>query len=311
MARRRGYARVSADFGASRTDRLRADSMIKLLPCYMWNTRCMNETAERPIVSGRKMADARLVELRPGRSGPCILLPGLGGRVEGFSEFATLLDTEMPLFAIEARGVDSVDEPDHDMATMVQHYVDRIQTIQPIGPYFLIGHSFGGAIAFEMAHRILAMQHRMGCLILLDTPLPKRNWSLRFLLVNLGPRIRGHLERIINDSLSESINYYTRRLRRRWQGLHNIPQDLMFGHEAARMLMATDMLMSQWRPDFYPRRLTLFCCADTELWTLYVNLAAELETHVVTADHVNMVNQPHVSVLASDISICLAKASTI
>jgi thioesterase domain-containing protein len=276
----------------------------------MWNTRCVNDPSERAIVSDRKMADARLVELRPGHPGPCIfLVPGLGGRVEGFSEFATLLDTKMPLFAIEARGVDSVSEPDHDMATMVQHYIDRIQTIQPDGPYFLIGHSFGGAIAFEMAHRILAMQDRMGCLILLDTPLPKRNWSLRFFLVNLRPRIRGHLERIVSDPLSQSINYYTRRLRRRWQGLHNIPQDLMFGPEAARMLMATDMLMSQWRPDVYPSRLTLFCCADTELWTLYMNLAAELETHLVAGDHINMVNQPHVPVLARDVSACLAKAS--
>jgi thioesterase domain-containing protein len=46
-----------------------------------------------------------MIELKPGRPGHCIfLVPGLGGRVEGFSELATLLDTEMPLFAIEARG---------------------------------------------------------------------------------------------------------------------------------------------------------------------------------------------------------------
>jgi thioesterase domain-containing protein len=271
----------------------------------------VNDAAERAIGSDRKMVDARLVELRPGRSGPCIfLVPGLGGRVEGFSEFATLLDTEMPLFAIEARGVDALSDPDHDMATMVEHYIDRIRTIQASGPYFLIGHSFGGAIVFEMAHRILAMRERVGCLILLDTPLPKRNWTLRFFLVNLVPRIRGHLERIVGDSLSQSINYYTRRLRRRWQGLHNIPQDLMFGPEAARMLMATDMLMSQWRPDFYPGRLILFCCTDTELWTLYERLAAELETHVVAADHINMVNQPHVPVLAREVSACLEKASS-
>jgi thioesterase domain-containing protein len=270
----------------------------------------MNDKGERAIVSARRMADARLVELRPGRSGPCIfLLPGLGGRVEAFSEFATLLDTKMPLFAIEARGVDSKDEPDHDMATMVQHYIDRIQTIQPNGPYFLIGHSFGGAIAFEMAHRILAMQHRMGCLILLDTPLPKRNWSLRFRLVNLGPRIRGHLERVVSNSLSQSINYYTRRLRRRWQGLHSIPQDLKFGQEAARMLMAIDMMMNQWRPEIYPGRLTLFCCKGTELWTLYMNLANDLETHLLVGDHINMTDQPHVPMLARDVSVCLAKAS--
>ena len=224
----------------------------------------------RESVSDRGMGDARLVELKPGRPGPCIfLVPGLGGRVEGFCELATLLDSAMPLFAIEARGVDSTTDPDHDLGVMAGHYLDRIRTLQPNGPYFLLGHSFGGTVVFEMAQRILAMQERVACLILLDTPLPKRYWSARFFIRSLGPRLRGHLERIKSDPLPQNIDYYTRRLRRRRQGLHNIPSDLMFGAEAARMLMATDMLMSQWRPNFYPGQLILFCCADAELWTLY------------------------------------------
>ena len=57
-----------------------------------------------------------------------------------------------------------------------------------------------------------------------DTPLLKRYWSFCFFLANLGPRLRGHFERITSDSVSQSINYYIRRLRRRWQGMHNIPR---------------------------------------------------------------------------------------
>jgi thioesterase domain-containing protein len=71
--------------------------------------------------------------------------------VQGFPDLATLLDTEMPLFAIEAQRVDSVSDPDQDMHAMVQHYIDRIKTVQTDGPYFLMGHSFGGAVVFEMA----------------------------------------------------------------------------------------------------------------------------------------------------------------
>jgi thioesterase domain-containing protein len=265
-------------------------------------------TELKEIVSDRGIASARMIELKPGRPGPCIfLVPGLGGRVEGFSELATLLITEMPLFGIEARGVSSDSDPDQDMHAMVQHYIDQIKTVQKNGPYFLIGHSFGGAVVFEMAQRLVAMRDHVGCLILLDTPLPKRYWSFRFFLVNLGPRLRGHFERITRDSLIQSLNYYTRRLRRRWQGLHTIPPDLMFGAEAARMLMAMDMMVSQWRPEFYPGRLTFFCCEGTELWTLYQKLAAELDTHVLAGDHINMVNQPYVQTLAREVSACLAK----
>ena len=267
----------------------------------------MNDSVE--VVHGG-MGSARLVELKPGRPGPCVfLVPGLGGRVEGFSELATLLDTPMPVLAIEARGVDSTSDPDQDMETLVQHYIDQIRTVQTNGPYFLLGHSFGGAVVLEMAQRILMMDQRIACLILLDTPLPKRYWSLRFFLATLGPRIRGHLERVTGNSIAQSLNYYTRRLRRRWQGLHNIPPDLTFGAEAARMLIALDMLMSQWRPVFYPGRLTLFCCENTELSNLYQDLAAELETHLLEGDHINMVEQPHVLSLARDLSLCLARAS--
>ena len=103
----------------------------------------MNDTVEREIASGhgvQGVTNAQMVELKPGRPGPCIfLVPGLGGRVEGFSELATLLDTEMPLFAIEARGVASATDPDQDMGAMVQHYIDLIKTVQTDGPYFLIG----------------------------------------------------------------------------------------------------------------------------------------------------------------------------
>jgi hypothetical protein len=64
----------------------------------------VNDKVEREIMSDQGVTNARMIDLNPGRPGPCIFLVlGLGGRVQGFSELATLLDTEMPLFAIEAR----------------------------------------------------------------------------------------------------------------------------------------------------------------------------------------------------------------
>jgi thioesterase domain-containing protein len=256
------------------------------------------------------MGNARLVELRSGHPGPCIfLVPGGGGRVEGFSELATLLNTPMPLFAIEARGVDAASDPDQNLESTVQHYIGRIRSVQPDGPYFLVGHSAGGAVVFEMAQRILAMQERVACLILLDTPLPQQYWSLRFYLANLSPRMLTHIERITSDSVTQNINYYTRRLRRRWQLLRKIPPDLMSAPKPARVAMATSMMMSQWRPELYSGRLTFFSSANTRLWTLYQNLTIELETHVLAGDHANMVNQPYVSSLAKDLSECLARAS--
>ncbi|MGA9848377.1 MAG: alpha/beta fold hydrolase [Roseiarcus sp.] len=274
----------------------------------------MNDTVaehKREVVVDQKMAHAHLVELKSGRPGPCFfLVPGTGGRVEGFAELATLLDTPMPVLAIEARGVDGNGQPDDDIETLIRHYIDRIRTQQPNGPYFLLGHSFGGMVVFEMAQRLLTMQERIACLILLDTPVPIRLWPLRFLLANFGSRLHGNLKRIVSSSIRESANYYTRRLILRWHGLHDIPEDLRFGQDGARMLLANEMLFKKWRPEFYPGRLTLFCASDTkDLDILWHNRVRELQTYSTEGDHIALIEQPYVSSLARDMSACLASAS--
>src|SRR5262249_22243878 len=51
------------------------------------------------------------------------------------------------------------------------HYVKEIQTLQPQGPYFLGGLSFGGVIAFEMAQQLYAKGQTVALLALFDTEL--------------------------------------------------------------------------------------------------------------------------------------------
>jgi len=269
----------------------------------------MNDAEPEKEVS-QGMGNARLVKLKSGRSGPCFfMVPGTGGLVEGFAPLATLLDTPMPVFAIEARGVDGNGQPDDDIETLVRHYIDRIRTQQPNGPYFLLGHSFGGMVVFEMAQRLLAMRERTACLIMLDTPLPRRYWPRRFLVANLGSRLHSNLKRIMSSSIRGSVNYYTRRLILRWYGLHDIPEDLRFGPVGARMLLANEMLFKKWHPEFYPGRLTLFCASNTKrLDILWKTRVLELQTYSTEGDHVALVEEPYVSSLARDMSGVLGKS---
>ena len=54
------------------------------------------------------------------------------------------------------------------------------------------------------------MQERVACLILLDTPLPKRYWSLRFFLATLAAHVcAGISERIASDSIPRSVDLYS------------------------------------------------------------------------------------------------------
>jgi thioesterase domain-containing protein len=268
----------------------------------------MNDTA---IASRSQKGSVRIVQLKPGQSGPCVFfVPGTGGRVEGFTNLAMLLQTPMPVYAIQARGVDASSEPDDDIGELVDHYLQQMKTLASTGPYFLLGHSFGGMVVYEVAQRLIETGSQVACLILLDTLTPKKLWPASFWVTNLWDRMRGHAARATSTPLKDTVAYYSRRLISRWHGLHQIPQDLKFGRDAARMLLANEMLLKKWRPNFYPGKLTLFCAADTkDLSSIWRHRVGELDYHRATGDHVSLIEPPYVSSLARDISHCLAPAT--
>jgi len=62
---------------------------------------------------------ARIVQLTSGAPGPCFfLVPGTGGRIDGFVKLAPYLQIPMPVFAIEARGLDEASMPDTSVEDM-------------------------------------------------------------------------------------------------------------------------------------------------------------------------------------------------
>ena len=48
----------------------------------------------------------------------------------------------------------------------------EIRAVQPKGPYFIGGHSFGGIVAFEMAQQLHRQGQSVGLLVLLDPTTP-------------------------------------------------------------------------------------------------------------------------------------------
>ncbi|HVY17342.1 MAG TPA: alpha/beta fold hydrolase [Rhodopila sp.] len=255
---------------------------------------------------------ARIVAFKPGQPGPAFfLVPGTGGRIEGFADLANHLDTTMPVYGIEARGVDDDSEPDDDLDELVDHYLEQVTRLQPHGPYFLLGHSFGGMVVFEMAQRLLKAGQPIGCLIMLDTLTPKPYWPLSFWMVNIRERMRQHAVRLFTNHPKTSFAYYSRRYVLKRRGLEGIPEDLQFGKDGARMLLANEMLLKRWKPFFYPGKLTLFCAADTkDLSLLWHDLVKELDYQRATGTHIGLIKPPYVASLAHDISRSLSAAAT-
>ena len=51
-------------------------------------------------------------------------------------------------------------------------YITEVRAMQPEGPYFLGGLSFGGIVAFEMGQQLFASGQEVAMLALFDTPTP-------------------------------------------------------------------------------------------------------------------------------------------
>ncbi|WP_223865570.1 alpha/beta fold hydrolase [Streptomyces sp. 5-10] len=80
------------------------------------------------------------------------------------------------LYALQARGLDVSREAAASIEEMADDYVATMRSIQPSGPYNLLGWSFGGMVAHAMAARLEAMGERVDRLFLLDAyPLERQS----------------------------------------------------------------------------------------------------------------------------------------
>ena len=59
------------------------------------------------------------------------------------------------------------------MEEMAADYIDAIRSVQPEGPYQLLGLSTGGVLAYEIAQQIQRLGKQVSLLCLLDTALPE------------------------------------------------------------------------------------------------------------------------------------------
>ena len=114
-----------------------------------------------------------LVQLRAGGIGlPVFCVPGVGGQCHSLYHLAAALGSEHPVYAFQPQGLDGRSEPHANIGEMASYYVDLVLEIQPMGPYYLVGHSFGGSVAFEMAKRLEASGREVKFVALLDSGMP-------------------------------------------------------------------------------------------------------------------------------------------
>jgi len=121
-------------------------------------------------VDAKSITWESLVPIKPkGSKMPLYIVHGAGLNVLLFNALAMNMDEEQPVYGLQARGLNGVDEPLDVMEEIAANYISEILAQNPTGPYALAGYSLGGTIAYEMAHQLKSMGKEVKMLAVFDT----------------------------------------------------------------------------------------------------------------------------------------------
>ncbi|MFL1546445.1 amino acid adenylation domain-containing protein [Pseudomonas sp. O39] len=118
-----------------------------------------------------------LLRIQSGRAGyaPVFCVPGAGDSVTGFVGLSEALGRDWPLFGLQPRGLDGEAVPHSQVEAAAQCYLTALEQECPRGPVHLVGHSFGGWVALEMAVQLQAMGREVASLTVIDSESPGGN----------------------------------------------------------------------------------------------------------------------------------------
>ena len=111
-----------------------------------------------------------LTALQPnGSQLPLFLVAGGGGLGVGFVPVVRHLSSDQPCWALHSHALERRGLPDWSVEAAARRNLSIIRKVQPRGPYYLAGHSFGGLVALEMSQRLLRMGEQVALLVVLDS----------------------------------------------------------------------------------------------------------------------------------------------
>ena len=109
---------------------------------------------------------AELLPLRTaGNAAPLFCFHPVSGLAWGYAGLIRHLDRRHPIFGVQAFGAEL---SERSIVELASHYLSVLKRVQTAGPYHLVGFSFGGLVAHEVARQLERRGEAVGFLGLLD-----------------------------------------------------------------------------------------------------------------------------------------------
>ncbi len=257
-----------------------------------------------------------------GSKQPFFCVHPMFGVVFPYLELAHHLGNTRSFYGLQPLGLDGKSPPLDRIEVIAAYYIQAIRTLQPEGPYFLGGWSFGGLVAFEMAQQLRQAGQPIELLAILDTTAPCNKpsfyQSLKFLF---GTALWSTLPFLIDYGAIAANRFGAWNWFSRWQWsevVRQIPQEsrLQLMDESVispmlQIIYAHAKAAYRYVPKVYPDRVTLFTAieqpnvADHDPTLGWSALANNIQLHSVPGNHLSFLKQPHVQILAQKLRQCL------
>lgn len=222
-----------------------------------------------------------------GENTPLFLVHPIGGSIFWYKLLGSYLEGQRPLYGIQDPGLDHNKFIFETLEEMASFYIESIQTIQPNGPYFIGGASFGSTVAIEIARQLEEQGETVHSILSLD------GWALYPSLQNDKSNFQNLMSeqnsRLLETYIDNNVNHSNFLLELQWHR-----ENMLMNY---KMPVITSPLML-----FKAKQLTELFQYDAPLnwWENYASLPIEL--HMVSGDHETMFSEPHIGKLAELLS---------
>jgi len=245
-----------------------------------------------------------LVAIQPeGSQPPLFCLHARDGDVLQYRNLKHYFGNDQPIYGVRFTAGDD-GKVLSNVREMAAEYIRMIRAIQPSGPYRLIGHSFGGMMAYEMAYQLSLQGESIELVALLDAGSP-RVYMGRPAKQRIGiswGKFQGISPKAWGNYLAAQIEKELFRIRRRLGLVKATARDIL------------QVAADSYSPQGYAGEVVLFRAAEeTEWlsddsdhslgWKQYVQ--GRLHVVQVPGDHATHLLEPHVQVLAAKIKAFL------
>ena len=201
-----------------------------------------------------------LVLLKPGgNSAPVYLIHGLGGSVLEFFHLIKHLQTVGSVYGTQLRGCGGVEEPLDSVEAMTSYHLNAIRSVQPHGPYTLVGYSFGGLEALELARQLKRHGEKLALVVMVDSYLHPRQLPRREQVRWLSQRVSKLFSTIARPKSYKPRAWGSRHLKVRGvaseaenlKGQHGVRRALPSSPFAKRVQDCAHVAWKSYRPGFY------------------------------------------------------------